>query len=153
MSVAIRAVFDANVFVQAVLSGTGPAALCFDVVRDGLVELFATPLILEEAEDALRRLAQKPKFSTRLPNEAITAFFSEIHLYVTVAPEPPHVWDLPRDPDDEVYLDLAISLGVVFLTTRDRDLLSLTDDGEFRSRYPGVTIVTATEFLRHVVTR
>jgi predicted nucleic acid-binding protein len=34
-------------------------------------------------------------------------------------------FDYPRDPDDEIYLDLAAAVRADYLVTRDKDLLSL----------------------------
>ena len=46
-----------------------------------------------------------------------------------------------RDPDDDKFLDCAVDGDCVFITTGDKDLLSLEE-------YEGIKIVTAAEFLQ-----
>jgi predicted nucleic acid-binding protein len=57
----IRVVFDANLFVQAAMSGAGPFSACFDLVDQGLVGLSVTEAILMEVEKVLQRLGGRPK--------------------------------------------------------------------------------------------
>ena len=64
----------------------------------------------------------------------------------------PRRFELPRDPDDEPYLNAAIESGAQFLVTRDRDLLDLmnwdTKEGrDFQSRFPQLKILNPVEFL------
>jgi predicted nucleic acid-binding protein len=65
----------------------------------------------------------------------------------------PRRFELPRDPDDEPYLNAAIEFGAQFLVTRDRDLLDLmnweTQTGrDFQSRFPQLKIHDPVELLR-----
>lgn len=65
----------------------------------------------------------------------------------------PRRFELPRDPDDEPYLNAAIESGAQFLVTRDRDLLDLmnweTKEGrDFQFRFPQLKILNPTEFLK-----
>jgi len=65
----------------------------------------------------------------------------------------PKRFELPRDPGDEPYLNLAIETGARFLVTRDRDLLDLmrwdTEEGRnFQSRFPDLRILDPVAFLR-----
>jgi len=62
----------------------------------------------------------------------------------------PAVFSLPRDPDDAKYVDLAVASKAAFIITRDNDLLSLMTDAEFKSTYPGLTIIAPAAFLAHV---
>jgi predicted nucleic acid-binding protein len=57
-----------------------------------------------------------------------------------------------RDPDDEMYINLAIVRNATYLVSRDKDLLDLmttsTDVARrFRSRYPFLQITTAATFI------
>ncbi len=65
----------------------------------------------------------------------------------------PKRFKLPRDPDDEPYVNAAIESGAQFLITRDRDLLELmnsdTKDGrDFQFRFPQLKILNPVDFLR-----
>jgi predicted nucleic acid-binding protein len=69
----------------------------------------------------------------------------------------PRRFELPRDPNDEPYLNAAIEAGAQFLVSRDRDLLDLMDwntrEGrDFRSRFPQLRILTPVEFLEALET-
>ena len=58
-----------------------------------------------------------------------------------------------RDPRDEKFIELAISLRATHILSSDRDLLSLpksrTEAGErFRQRLPKVEVLEAAEFIQ-----
>lgn len=151
----MRVVFDANVFVQAALSARGASFACLEAVDDGRVTLVTTDLVLAEVREVLERLAEKPKYRSRLSREAIADFMLVVRSRSELRPEPPHVFDLERDRDDELYIDLAVAASATYLTTRDDDLLDLMDistatGADFRSRFPDVTIVDPPEFLRRL---
>jgi len=50
-----------------------------------------------------------------------------------------------RDPDDNKFLECAVTGGAQYLVTGDRDLLEL-------GSYRGISIVTAGEFLNRMAT-
>jgi predicted nucleic acid-binding protein len=65
------------------------------------------------------------------------------------------LFELPRDPDDEPYLNLAIESNARFLVTRDRDLLDLmrwdTKQGrDFQSLFPELKILDPVVFLKEI---
>src|SRR5579859_5544248 len=68
----------------------------------------------------------------------------------------PNAFQLPRDPDDEPYTDLAIAADATFLVTwNDRHLTYLmrqeTPEGvEFCRRFPNVKIVDPAAFLAEI---
>jgi predicted nucleic acid-binding protein len=67
----------------------------------------------------------------------------------------PKRFELPRDPDDEPYLNLALEAGAQFLVTRDRDLLDLrrwdTSEGrDFQSRFPQLKILDPVTFIKEI---
>lgn len=57
-----------------------------------------------------------------------------------------------RDPKDQKYLDLAFAGNAAFLVTRDRDLLELTADPQWRQTGPSFQIVDPLGFLRAMAT-
>lgn len=144
-------VFDANVLVQALLSGRGPAFACVESVRAGEVELVATESILAEVGEVLLRIAVKPRYAGLLTEGQIAAFLADLRVQATILSEPPRRFELPRDPDDEVYVNLAAEAGATLLASWDKDLLHLmeeTNAGEdFRARFPGVEILDPPAFL------
>ena len=60
----------------------------------------------------------------------------------------------PRDPKDELYLNLAIAAGARYLVSWDNDLLDLMADNPdgtaFRGRFPGLMVLTPVAFLREL---
>lgn len=49
--------------------------------------------------------------------------------------------------DTGVILNLALEAGVEYLISRDKDLLNLMNDAEFRLRYPHLNILDPVAFL------
>ena len=63
------------------------------------------------------------------------------------------MFTLDRDPKDEIYVNLAIEAGASYLVSRDKDLLDLMNDPDFRSRFPGLTILDPVAFLKELSAR
>ena len=60
----------------------------------------------------------------------------------------PSLFSLPRDPDDEPYLNLALAADADYLVTWDKDLLDLMQDATFRAQYPRLTILNPVALLQ-----
>ena len=119
-----RAVFDCNVLVQALAFESGPAARCLRLVEQSRVELFVSRATLAE----LRRVLgyeEVRDMSANMTPIRIAAYLDELAYRATRVRTVRHVFDFPRDPDDEPYVDLAFAVRADFLVTRDKDLLSL----------------------------
>ncbi|WP_295646993.1 putative toxin-antitoxin system toxin component, PIN family [uncultured Methylibium sp.] len=67
--------------------------------------------------------------------------------WATIAAEPPRPGPLRcTDPDDQVFIDVALTVGVQWLLTRDRALLKLA-----RRALPlGVQVLTPADWVRRV---
>ena len=89
------------------------------------IQLFISGAILEEVAEVLERPRLRIR-SPRLTFERIDRFLDRLRHFATLVKEVPKVVRLSRDPDDEVYLDLAIAAGAEYIVTRDHDLLDLT---------------------------
>jgi uncharacterized protein len=75
--------------------------------------------------------------------------------FVTLVENAPHVFDLPRDPDDAHYIDLAVASQAKLIVSRDKDLLSLRDEEneearDFRTRFPDLEILTPPELMERL---
>ncbi len=145
----IPAVFDCMVLLQAATKRTGPAAACLAFVDDGDVQLFVSANVLEEVHDVLNRPAIRKKFPA-ITDQDVLDFIEHIEDKGKIVEEIPAVCSLPRDPDDEAYINLAAAAGAAFLVSRDKDLLSLMDDDAFRKQFPSLSIVDPKAFLDHV---
>jgi putative PIN family toxin of toxin-antitoxin system len=151
----IRAVFDAVVFVQALISRRGPAAACFDRINAGQAILFTSDALLDEARSVPMRPELTRRYS-RLTPERIEAFINAVRATSVNIPSPPKVFALPRDPKDEICTDLAVAASAQFLVTwNERHLTYLmkqdTPEGkDFCKRFPQLSILNPPNFLHEL---
>jgi putative PIN family toxin of toxin-antitoxin system len=143
------AVFDCVVYVQAALNAQGPAAACLTLVEDGKVELFASSAILAEIRETLSQKKIRDKFP-HLTDERVELFLQRIGELAELIQDVPSVFSLPRDPDDAVYVDLALASNAGYLVSRDKDLLDLMNDSAFQQQYPHVVILNPVQFIAAV---
>jgi putative PIN family toxin of toxin-antitoxin system len=143
------AVFDCVVYVQAALNAQGPAAACLTLVEDDQVELFASSAILAEIRETLSQKKIRDKFP-HLTDERVELFLQHIGDLALLIQDVPSVFSLPRDPDDAVYVDLALASNAGYLVSRDKDLLDLMNDSAFCKQYPNLTVLDPVQFLAAV---
>jgi putative PIN family toxin of toxin-antitoxin system len=142
-----KVVFDTMILFQATAQTTGPAALLFAYLEAGRFTLYVSDEILEEARDVLNR----PKLRARNPritDEAVQKTFDLLSQFAYPVTDVPKVFSLPRDPDDEPYLDLALAANADYLVTWDKDMLDLMNEESFRSQYPGLAILNPVALLQ-----
>jgi len=147
----IGAVFDCNIYVQALISDLSAAAKCFELARDNTINLFISDSTFAELVEVLSR----PKIIGLLWEcglDRIRNFLDEVlAVSITVNNCPPK-FTFTRDPDDEPYINLAIAADADYIVSRDNDILDLmtthTDEAkEFRQRFRGLKVVSPPEFL------
>ncbi|MCC6452021.1 MAG: putative toxin-antitoxin system toxin component, PIN family [Acidobacteria bacterium] len=142
----ISAVFDTNIFIQAILSETGPGSACVDELFAGRIVVFVHPEILSEIDDFLRRPRVRKKY--RQVRYFRTAdLVRKIRKFGTWVPSVKRVFELERDPCDALFIDLAIATNADFLVSRDKDLLDLSADEYLAAKHPKLKIVDPYEFL------
>lgn len=146
-----RVVFDCNVYFQALISPTGPAGECVDAVKRGELSLFTSERVVDELRDICRRPHLVKQFA--LTDIRVNRFLDDIRKLATIVDDVPHVFDYPRDPNDEHYVDLAVAVQAQLIVSRDKDLLALqnteTEDGKaFRERFPDIHVLTPTELIQ-----
>ncbi len=144
-----RAVFDCMIYLQAVANESSPAFACFRLVDDGQVLLCVSAETLAEVRDVLTRPALQAKFP-RLTPDRVEAFLQNVEAKAIRITEIAKAFSHPRDPDDEAYLNLAIAAGAKHLVSRDKDLLDLRNDPDFRNRFPGLTVLDPVAFLQEL---
>ena len=132
-----RIVSDTNIIVSGLLWRGNPRRI-LDAARDGIIELYTSPVLLEELEDVLSR----EKFARRLAAANVTAQdlvlgYSALATVIEAEPIEPVIL---VDPDDDAVLACALSAEVEVIASGDSDLLDLKEHKEIR-------ILTATEFL------
>jgi len=143
-----RAVFDCMVYFQATARPTGPAArLLIDFVERGRLTLYVSDLILEELRDVLSRPRIRAK-NPAITDQTVEQFCNHLRQVAQRIDLVPASFALPRDPDDEPYLNLAIAVSADYLVKRDNDMLDLMQDSTFRLRFPTLTILDPVALLR-----
>ncbi|MBL8662080.1 MAG: putative toxin-antitoxin system toxin component, PIN family [Candidatus Odyssella sp.] len=128
-------VADTNVLISAAThEGSVPNRAIARVLRDHILAQS------DETFGELRRVLLTPKFESAAPRPARLRFLERIrHLSAFFSIEA----GLPiaRDPDDDVFLHLALAARASVIISGDRDLLVL---GEIS----GIPIVTPSYFLK-----
>ena len=135
----MRIVLDTNVLISALVSlGTAPAQILARC-QAGELELLVSPDSLAE----LRRVLTYPRIRTRLRyTDAQVARVLTYLQYVAVTVTPAVVDPVvPDDPDDDLFLALALAGEAQYLVSGDDHLLRL---GQHR----GITILKPAAFLR-----
>lgn len=132
-----RIVPDTNIVVSGLLWRGNPRQI-LDAARDEIIELYTSPVLLEELEDVLSR----EKFAARLAaaNVTVQDLISGFSVLATVIEAEPIELVILRDPDDDAVLACALSADAEIIVSGDSDLLDLKE-------HKGIRILTATEFL------
>ncbi len=132
-----RIVPDTNIVVSGLLWRGNPRRV-LDAARDGILELYTSPVLLEELEDVLSR----EKFAARLTaaNVTVQDLVSGYSAFATVIEAEPIEPVILVDPDDDAVLACALSADAEVIVSGDSDLLDLKE-------HKGIRILTATEFL------
>ena len=143
------------VYLQTAVSRGGPSAACFAAADQGAVELWVSRAILLEVGDVLHRPSFRARFP-RLTDEQAYEMLMQIWAVAHRRDDPRPVMPLPRDPKDEPYVDLAVSVGADYVVTWDEGHLGYlmrrdTPEGVyFCSNYPYLEIVDPVVFLREL---
>ncbi len=145
------AVFDCNIFLRAAIQNHGYAYRCVLLLDSARFTLFYSREILEEISDVLRRPRLRQRFP-RLTDENIDKLLQQLKLHAIEIINVPETFRYPRDPDDEIYVNLALVTHAHYLVTYDRDLLDLMvkeneEAKSFRHRFPSLKIVDPQAFL------
>ena len=108
--------------------------------------------ILAEVRDVLTRPKTQRRFPLLTPEWA-ESFVENAASKALVFSDVPKTEALERDPKDEPYLNLAITAKAHYLVSRDRDLLDLMSDENFRQRHPDLQILDPAAFLPEIARR
>ncbi|GAB4540083.1 MAG: putative toxin-antitoxin system toxin component, PIN family [Anaerolineales bacterium] len=130
----MRAVFDTNVLVSALLfENSTPARAFFFALQTGLILI--SPELVNEVQEVIYR-AKFDKYITNTQREDFMLAFVErgtlidVHVVVNAC----------RDPKDNMLLELAISGQADIIVSGDADLLSLNP-------FEGISVLDPQSFL------
>jgi uncharacterized protein len=129
----VKIVLDTNVFVSGIFFG-GPPGTILEAWQDGSVQLVVSLEVLTEYNRVCEELALQ--FADVDPSSllALAALQGEV---CEPAPLPAQVCD---DPDDDKFISLAISAGVTYVVTGDKQLLAVNG-------YNGIKAIRPREFV------
>jgi len=102
-------VFDCNIFSQAISRVNGPAAAALNLIEQNRITLHISKAILRE----VRRTLAYPEIRQRNPqvtDAVIDEFLARVAFRGVLHRDVPHVFDFPRDHDDEPYINLAVAV-------------------------------------------
>ncbi len=140
----IRAVFDTNVFLRALIN---PHSRCGQLLDEFAAEyeLVLSPAIMREVLEVLHR----PRLRAKLPQITQLDIVPVIALFEqAMVVEPREVPSVSRDPDDDKFLACAGMAGAGYLVTEDRDLLVL-----LLEVHEGCRICRPAEFIELLLAR
>jgi putative PIN family toxin of toxin-antitoxin system len=117
-------VLDTNILVSALLFRGSRLAWLREAWQGGRI----IPLVCAATAEELLRVLAYPKF--RLSRDEINELLAEILPYAETVtlPESPPAAPRCRDPNDQVFFDLAIVADADGIVTGDQDLLALADE-------------------------
>ena len=117
----IRVVVDPGVFISGLIGRRGGAPdLVVRAFADDRIEVIASPLLLAELEQVLRR----PKFRRHVDERVVREYVERIERHATVVDDPHDRPKVTRDPKDDYLVALARQEGVDAIVSGDRDLLA-----------------------------
>jgi putative PIN family toxin of toxin-antitoxin system len=149
-----RAVFDCNVFFQALISPSGPSGQCVTHAFEGKIALFCSTVIIEELRGTTSDAKIRAKF-TRITDASVASLIENTERVATFLRAIPEPFSYPRDPDDAHYVNLALAAQAKYVVSRDNDLLDLMDltraeARDFRRRFPTLEIIEPQTLLREL---
>jgi putative PIN family toxin of toxin-antitoxin system len=148
-----RVVCDCNVLFQALVSAKGPARAVIDAAAQKRVSLVLSEYVFREFKGVVARPHLVQRFD--ITDQGLADFVQLLELSATMVDDVPHVFDLPRDPKDAHFIDLAVAANAKLIVSRDKDLLALGDaatpEGRgFAARFPGLEILTPPQLLSRI---
>jgi uncharacterized protein len=135
----MKVVVDTNVWISGLLWKGAPSRL-LRLAEHGHIDLWASESIVAEFERVLAyQRMQRQLQKLQLSQSAVVSFALQLMQIAIVDVSLPEE-GVSADPDDDMFLSCALSVGAAYLVSGDRHLLDL---GVWR----GIHIVTVNDFL------
>jgi putative PIN family toxin of toxin-antitoxin system len=143
-------VSDTGILLQASLNPFGPAERALRTTAQGQCTGLVSNRLRNEYETVLYRPVLEARFPRLVQSGIREAQLARVDdLFERVPNAPEHI-EYRRDPNNTHIINLAIDYQVGFIVTRDKDLLSLSDDPLFAQLCPTTRLVNPFEFLQIV---
>ena len=137
----MRFVLDTNVVLSGLLWQGTPYRLLLRIrSQQSSLQLYSSPVLLEELTDVLSRTALSQRLSSigKTAREVLADYIELIELI-----EPIDTPRVARDPDDDHVLACALAAKADLIISGDKDLLDL-------GAHQGISIVTAVQALQRL---
>jgi len=128
----MKVVLDTNVLVSGIFWKGKPSSVLDRWAKDE-IQVFMTTEILKEVRETLTEL-------DRTPDKALSRHWLLFILENSTILSCKTTVKVCRDPNDDKFLDCALSAGAKYIVSGDNDLLSLT-------RFQSIEIVNPAVFL------
>jgi putative PIN family toxin of toxin-antitoxin system len=129
----VKAVFDTNIFISALVIPSSRAAAALELVIEGRVQLFISKAIVHEVLDVLAR-----KFGRDAEElSRVAVFLSELGEMVN----PRRTLRVLKDDPDNRILECAMAVRADVIVTGDQQLVGL-------GAHEGVRIISLRSFLQ-----
>ena len=113
----LPAVFDCNIYAQALINPGGPAGACLAAAQAGRVKVVITDFVVQE----IRALPSKLPTRLGVSSDRIEALILDLAKYAEPVEHVPTTFQYDRDPDDAHYVNLSYVSRARFIVTRDKD--------------------------------
>tara|TARA_Y100000310_G_scaffold344610_1_gene458279 strand:+ start:301 stop:723 length:423 start_codon:yes stop_codon:yes gene_type:complete len=133
----IKVVLDTNIIISAVLSSDGNPAKIFEMLLSEKIQNFTTTEIIEEITGVLNR----PRISKRLNFGEKEFILNNFNQFSTLINPIIKLMEIKEDPDDNKFLECAISAHVHYIISGDYHLLNVKE-------FKGIPIVRPAEFVQ-----
>jgi|SRR5699024_1307673 len=129
-------VFDVNILVSAIIAPAGTPATAYRSALEHDCDIATSSHIIDKLIEVLDR----PRFSDRLPGNALNTFLGGYRAFARSFTPDETVRGIAPDLEDDLVLGTAVAANADVLVTGDTGLLAIDE-------YRGVRITTAGEFL------
>ena len=130
----VKVVLDTNVLVSSILFGVQLSLLVSMWEQKEIV-----PFLSRETFEELRRVLEYPKFSLT-PGEIKFILYEKIVPFFEIVEPDEYVNGVSPDPDDDIFLSVALAAGADCLVSGDSHLLSI-------GKYRNVAVISPSGFL------
>lgn len=129
----IKAVFDTNIYISAILFGGNPRT-CLELARAREIELFVSrPILLE--------LAQKLQDKFLWSRQEIEEVIEGLVIFVKIVSPRAQITTIKEEPKDNRILECALEAAADYIISGDKKhLLSL-------EKFKGIPIISSKDFL------
>lgn len=129
----IRVVIDTNIFISSFFGGNPRKII--DLWKSGQIILCLSRPIIDEYVDVLRRMGLQ---NERELEELLSLFAQGFNVLYTT--KTPNLNIVEKDPDDDKFIECAVSLNSKFVISGDKALREIED-------YMGIKIQSPKQFL------